>query len=168
MFEKVITWISLTHPYPYFINTTVLETALWENFWETTKQTKRINGSLCTHLSTLVLTTLPETKQRAYFPSNNQIVKRIHICEDTQLKMPNPLVTAAPPNAELINNLHTSGVSLCNWTDLLWFFRFYLFSCCIINCHKTICHPLEKMGNSNRKIKREKLFMLFGKIKYER
>ena len=66
---------------------------------------------VCTHTYLhlqAVQTTLPEKKQHTCLPSNNQTVKRRYICGDTQLTMPNPLVTAAALNAELISNFHSS------------------------------------------------------------
>ena len=167
--SRKITWISLIHPYPYFINTTVLETALWENFWETTTNKKDKREFVHT-----LIYIFKRCKQLCQKQNNAHIfllitrLSNAYISGHTQSKIPNPLVTAAPPNAELISNFHTSSISLCNWTDPLWFFCFSLFSSCIINCHKNICLPLEKIGNSNCKIKMEKLFMLFGKINYER
>ena len=98
---------------------------------------KKRSMGFCTHTYLhlqAVQTTLPETKRRTCLPSNNQTVKRRHICRDTQLTMPNPLVTAAALNAELISNFHTSPVKV--WMGPLCFFRFSLFSPCIINCPK--------------------------------
>ena len=100
--------------YMYFINTIGLETASWENFRKSSEQTKNIKGSFYSHLSAFTSGTKipPETKQHTCIPPNNQIVKSRHIFRDTELNMPNLLVTSKPPNAKHDSSFHSSGVKV--------------------------------------------------------
>ena len=117
--------------YMYFINPIGLETASWENFRKNSEQTKNIKGSFYSHLSAITsgAKILPETKQHTCIPPNNQIVKSRHIFRDTELNMPNPLVTSEPRNAKHGSSFHSSGIEvLAIWRVLFASFVFLYFS----------------------------------------